>query len=274
MIHKESLPDFPLRPKLLYLCAVCSVAKSCLTLCDPKGCHFLLQGIFPTQGSNPHLLCLLHWQVDSLWLAPPGKSFFIWVPGFLHNISEASAEDFSVGMSFAGWSICKRSEDTSLGTASTVGRQHHRMEKGSPVRLARQKEVRETASGLKDTRNSPLAFLLGRSRDEAGSSYINILKTEDLTSHLSQQRLEDASQVSPKQSSPNFFKTRNSKRELFYINHSLLFRDFLGGSDGKASAYNAGDPGSIPGSGRSPGEGNGNPLQYSCLENPMNTGAW
>ena len=40
-------------------------------------------------------------------------------------------------------------------------------------------------------------------------------------------------------------------------------------SDGKASAYNAGDPGLIPGSGRSPGEGNGNPLQYSCLENPM-----
>ena len=42
-----------------------------------------------------------------------------------------------------------------------------------------------------------------------------------------------------------------------------------GGSDGKASACNAGDPGSIPGSGRSPGEGNGNPLQYSCLENSM-----
>ena len=46
------------------------------------------------------------------------------------------------------------------------------------------------------------------------------------------------------------------------------------GSDGKASAYNAGDPGSIPGSGRSSGEGNGNPLQYSCLENPMDGGAW
>ena len=42
-----------------------------------------------------------------------------------------------------------------------------------------------------------------------------------------------------------------------------------GGSDGKASVHNAGDPGSIPGSGRSPGEGNGNLLQYSCLENPM-----
>ena len=45
-----------------------------------------------------------------------------------------------------------------------------------------------------------------------------------------------------------------------------------GGSDGKASARNAGDPGSIPGLGRSPGEGNGNPLQYSCLENPMDRG--
>ena len=42
----------------------------------------------------------------------------------------------------------------------------------------------------------------------------------------------------------------------------------------KVSAYNAGDPGSIPGSGRFPGEGNGNPLQYSCLENPMDRGAW
>ena len=48
----------------------------------------------------------------------------------------------------------------------------------------------------------------------------------------------------------------------------------LGGSDGKASAYNAGDPGLIPGLGRSPGEGNGKPLQYSCLENPMDRGAW
>ena len=46
-----------------------------------------------------------------------------------------------------------------------------------------------------------------------------------------------------------------------------------GGLDGKASAYNAGDLGSIPGSGGSPGEGNGNPLHYSCLENPMDEGA-
>ena len=55
-----------------------------------------------------------------------------------------------------------------------------------------------------------------------------------------------------------------------YIN--LL--DIPSGSDGKASAYKAGDPGSIPGSGRSSGEGNGNPLQYSCLENPMDRGDW
>ena len=51
-------------------------------------------------------------------------------------------------------------------------------------------------------------------------------------------------------------------------------RDASSGSDGKPSAYNVGDLGSIPGSGRSLGEGNGNPLQYSCLENPMDRGAW
>ena len=48
---------------------------------------------------------------------------------------------------------------------------------------------------------------------------------------------------------------------------------FPGGLDGKASAYNVGDPSSIPALERSPGEGNGNPLQYSCLENPMDGGA-
>ena len=51
-------------------------------------------------------------------------------------------------------------------------------------------------------------------------------------------------------------------------------RGFPGGSDRKESAYGVGDTGSIPGLGRSPGEGNGNPLQYSCLENPMDRGAW
>ena len=54
----------------------------------------------------------------------------------------------------------------------------------------------------------------------------------------------------------------------------VVLAGFPGSSDGKAVAYNAGDPGLIPGSGRSPGEGNGNPLQYPCLENPMDRGAW
>ena len=49
---------------------------------------------------------------------------------------------------------------------------------------------------------------------------------------------------------------------------------FPGGSDGKETACNVEDTGSIPGSGRSPGQGNGYPLQYSCLENSMDTGAW
>ena len=54
----------------------------------------------------------------------------------------------------------------------------------------------------------------------------------------------------------------------------IVFTGFLGGSDGKAPICNGGDPGSIPVLGRSPGEGSGNPLQYSCLENPMGGGAW
>ena len=54
---------------------------------------------------------------------------------------------------------------------------------------------------------------------------------------------------------------------------NTIYICFPGGSEVKASAWNVGDPGSIPELGRSPGEGNGNPLQYSCLENPMDGGA-
>ena len=53
-----------------------------------------------------------------------------------------------------------------------------------------------------------------------------------------------------------------------------IWESFPGGSDGKESACNAGDLGLIPGLGKIPGEGNGNPLQYSCLENSMDKGAW
>ena len=67
----------------------------------------------------------------------------------------------------------------------------------------------------------------------------------------------------------------SSQAVQYHSNTSLCPNlGFPGGSDGKVSAHNAGDPGSIPGLGRSPGEGNGNPLQYSCLENSMDGGAW
>ena len=58
------------------------------------------------------------------------------------------------------------------------------------------------------------------------------------------------------------------------LKNAYSLEGFPSGSDGKASVYNAGDPGSILGSGRFPGGGNGNPFQYSCLENPMDGGAW
>ena len=61
---------------------------------------------------------------------------------------------------------------------------------------------------------------------------------------------------------------------IFFLSHTLVHMSFPGGSDGKASAYNVGDPGLISGLGRSPGEGNGNALQYSWLENPKDRGAW
>ena len=77
----------------LIVCVHAKLLQSCTSLCNPisfslpdssvhgilqartgVGFHAVLQGVFPTQGSNPHLLCLLHWQAGSLPLAPPGKS--------------------------------------------------------------------------------------------------------------------------------------------------------------------------------------------------------
>ena len=72
---------------------------------------------------------------------------------------------------------------------------------------------------------------------------------------------------------------RNKVRCLILLDFKTYYKatvteGFPGGSEVKASASNVGDLGSIPGSGRFPGEGNGNILQYSCLENPMDGGAW
>ena len=67
--------------------------------------------------------------------------------------------------------------------------------------------------------------------------------------------------------------TQTFVSKLMRLLFNMLY-SFPGGPEVTASAWNAGDPGSIPGSGRSPGEGNGSPLQYSGLEDPMEGGAW
>ena len=64
------------------------------------------------------------------------------------------------------------------------------------------------------------------------------------------------------------------KKIILISNQYSISWSVPGGSVGKESAWNAGDLDSVPGSGRSPGEENGNPLQYSCLENPIDKGAW
>ena len=81
---------------------------------------------------------------------------------------------------------------------------------------------------------------------------------------------------SPKPASQRcFFSVLETENTCVFINaFGFCFGDLPGGSDGKESACNAGDPGSIPGLGRSPGEGIGYPLQCSCLGNPVDRGAW
>ena len=73
----------------------------------------------------------------------------------------------------------------------------------------------------------------------------------------------------------NFTFSGKKKKTSYLVSHTLFeCLGFPGGSLVKTLRANAGDKGLIPGSGRSPGEGNDNPLQYSCLENPMDGGAW
>ena len=70
------------------------------------------------------------------------------------------------------------------------------------------------------------------------------------------------------------FFAENILSHLYILRVFIYHQGFLGGSEVKASASSEGDLSSIPGLGRSPIEGNGNPLQYSCLENPMDGGDW
>ena len=73
---------------------------------------------------------------------------------------------------------------------------------------------------------------------------------------------------------PISFNLNPRTENIFFSEEDLKCLGFPGSSDSKASAYNVGDLGSIPGSGRSPGKGNGTPLRHSYLENPMDRGAW
>ena len=95
----------------------------------------------------------------------------------------------------------------------------------------------------------------------AAIKFLNPIFTELSLSHFKQKKLMKHSH-------------RISYMDFVTIGYSLSESSPPGGSEAKASLCNVGDLGSIPGSGRSPGEGNGNPLQHSCLENPMDVGAW
>ena len=114
---------------------------------------------------------------------------------------------------------------------------------------------------------SEAAFVKYRFQALLQTSGVSISRTIFWETTFSKNCLDDPLPCDGWEPIPSHFQTQCC---LWYAPH----RGFPGGSDGKESACNVGDLGSIPGSRRSPGEGNGNPLQYPCLENPMDRGAW
>ena len=132
-----------------------------------------------------------------------------------------------------------------------------------------------------------LTFLWALFRQFTKIAYIEMLVNEtwlsphlDRTLYSSQLLLAlSGTCLSEQLWSLSFMKLQSKSASRVLGNQGTLGRvpslkGFLCGSDGKESAYNAGDSGSIPGSGRFPGEGNDYPLQYSCLQNSMDRGAW
>ena len=100
------------------------------------------------------------------------------------------------------------------------------------------------------------------------------MKKQKIWTDTIQIRTESVIKNLPMKRTTNDIFHRNSTNNPKICIEPQTPRRFPGGSDSKPSACNAGDTSSIPGSGRSPGEEHGNPLQYSCLENPMDRGAW
>ena len=112
-------------------------------------------------------------------------------------------------------------------------------------------------------------------RDHAITTPCSLPRVEELLTSQARPRPEQQTKKNPSLSQlpPPCWQNAGAKTPSFY-RRALTNLGFSGGSDRKESACNAGDLALIPGLGRSPGEGNGNPLQYSCLENPMDRGAW
>ena len=109
--------------------------------------------------------------------------------------------------------------------------------------------------------------------------FFNIYKSINVIHHIN--KLKDKNHVinsinaeKPYDKIQNPFMLKTFQKAGIEGTYLNIIKAMYGGSDSKASVYNAGDPGSIPGLRRSLGEGNGNPLQYYCLENPMDRGAW
>ena len=108
------------------------------------------------------------------------------------------------------------------------------------------------------------------SKSRSGTNYFYLYSVATDSSHYCLHVTFAMKIISFSHGKVNYISTDLKFEFVYWI---ILWR-FPGGSDGKESACNTGDPVSIPGSGRSPGGRNGNPLQYSCLENSMDRGAW
>ena len=127
-----------------------------------------------------------------------------------------------------------------------------------------------------------IQWLIGRASSNSQSFDISPLLLKQSGLHLCNPEMSK-SLVLQHFGQDNSLFTRPYAKHLWFIQKRIKYQPILGvhkgnkgfpsGSDNKESSSNAGDPGSIPGSGRSPGEGNGYPLQYSWLENPMDRGA-